>query len=423
MVDVLRVLIPSRDLLRAAVVLGLHAFLIFCVASVVCLWPGRAFALSGYSRVMTVAQWNAMWSGPSQVARVSSAASAIAAAAGNPVSVAVRAVTGPIGWASIGIAAGIAIGEMFWNQNQVAQIQSGAAPPTWQISGYNLPSGAQVVSSSSTGTGTSCTTAQYDYCITTAAQSGLCNMAAPPSPWLAWYTPVRNSAVVPNTCEARHPVGGANGPTQIPGVPTQTNVTNYLNGLPSNDPNSVPTNTHPLGSGVSPTPASNVTTDPVDTTQAQTTVVPTSQKPSGSVTLDDNATPPAGTQTTQTGTQPTSTTTSTTTNPDGSTTQQQTETATASCSTGNHEQRTFGGILQSHIDTWKGSGIVGTLALLQSLTWPSALPTITLTSGTWGTHNINFNDWSAMFTALRAIVIAGAGFAAYRIVFVGGGGS
>ena len=37
-----------------------------------------------------------------------------------------------------------------------------------------------------------------------------------------------------------------------------------------------------------------------------------------------------------------------------------------------------------------------------------------------GTFTLDFSAWSGMLTALRSIIIAIAGFVAYKIVFVGG---
>jgi hypothetical protein len=134
--------------------------------------------------------------------------------------------------------------------------------------------------------------------------------------------------------------------------------------------------------------------------------------------VDPNAPKPAGTEN-QSVTQTTTTTTTTTTNPDGSTTDTQQDSAVVSCSGGEHDGRSFGSILQTHITTWQGSGLLSALALLQTLTWPETLPTITFTSATWGTHQVDFNQWASVFTVLRTLTIAGAGFAAYRIIFVG----
>ena len=86
-----------------------------------------------------------------------------------------------------------------------------------------------------------------------------------------------------------------------------------------------------------------------------------------------------------------------------------------------HESRTFGTVLQAHQTIWGGSGLLGTLNLLKSLTWPSTLPVIALPSAFFGSQQVDFNQWAWFFTVLRTLVIATASIAAYRIIFVGGG--
>ena len=117
----------------------------------------------------------------------------------------------------------------------------------------------------------------------------------------------------------------------------------------------------------------------------------------------------------------TTTTTTTTQNPDGSTTQHEETQATTSCAVGSHESRTFGTVLQAHQTIWSTSGLLGTLNLLKSLTWPSTLPVIALPSAFFGSQQVDFNQWTWFFTVLRTLVIATASIAAYRIIFVGGG--
>ena len=95
-----------------------------------------------------------------------------------------------------------------------------------------------------------------------------------------------------------------------------------------------------------------------------TTVVPATSVQPTDLVVNPNANPPTGTVTTNTPTQPTTgtktTTTTTTTNPDGSVTTTSTETgqdtAPVSCAAGNHESRTFGSILQEHMNLWAGVG-------------------------------------------------------------------
>ena len=59
------------------------------------------------------------------------------------------------------------------------------------------------------------------------------------------------------------------------------------------------------------------------------------------------------------------------------------------------------------------------LNLLKTLTWPSAIPTYSLQSNLLGSFTLDFSAWSGMLTALRSLIIALAGFVAYRIIFVG----
>ena len=91
-----------------------------------------------------------------------------------------------------------------------------------------------------------------------------------------------------------------------------------------------------------------------------------------------------------------------------------------SCAVGNHEPRSFGGILQAHMETWKGSGLLSALNLLETLVWPTTSPTYTLTSSFLGTFTFDFSAWAGMLLAIRSIIIAIAGFVAYKIIFVGG---
>ena len=139
--------------------------------------------------------------------------------------------------------------------------------------------------------------------------------------------------------------------------------------------------------GAQPQPADQVVNQPVDATSVTTQVVPATQVGVADVVVNPNAPPPAGPLPVQNGTQnTTTTTTTTTTNPDGSTTTAttQTDTAPVQCNAGNHEQRTFGGILQDHMDLWKGSGLLSALNLLKTLTWPTAIPTYSLQSNVFG---------------------------------------
>ena len=218
---------------------------------------------------------------------------------------------------------------------------------------------------------------------------------------------------------------GTHAPVTAPGaVPTAQEINNWLSTLPANDPLSLPSHTTSAGVGAQPQPADQVVNQPVPATQVTTQVVPASTVTPSDVVVNPNAPPPAGPLPVQNGTQSTTTTTTTTTvtNPNGSTTTTdvQTDTAPVQCNAGNHEQRTFGGILQDHLDLWQGSGLLSALNLLKTLTWPTTIPTYSLQSNLFGTFTLDFSAWSGMLTALRSIIIAIAGFVAYKIVFVGG---
>jgi hypothetical protein len=172
-----------------------------------------------------------------------------------------------------------------------------------------------------------------------------------------------------------------------------------------------------------------VQTVPVSSTEVATTVKPAAQVGPTDVVVDPNATPPAGpaptAPTTQVTNNTSTTTTTTITNQDGSTTTTTTQTQTddvpaGSCGIGNHEPRSFGGILQTHMETWKGSGLVSALTLLGTLVWPSTSPTYTLTSTFLGSFTFDFTAWSGVLLAIRSVIIAIAGFVAYKIIFVGG---
>lgn len=200
-------------------------------------------------------------------------------------------------------------------------------------------------------------------------------------------------------------------------TPSQAHT--YIHSLPASNPNSIESQTDPLGLGVPAPAAENVTILPVSPTEVVPTVKPASQVGPTDAVIDPNAPPPAGPQPAVPSTQTTTTTTTVTTNPDGSTTTQEEETATVACSAGNHEARTFGSVLQDHMHVWQGSGLLSALTLLKTLTWPSAIPTYALQSNLLGSFTLDFSAWSGMLTALRSLIIALAAFAAYRLIFVG----
>lgn len=415
MASVLPRLFCDRAPLRAALALSSYAVFLYGVTVMLCLWPRLTLAATGYSRILTATQFHTMMLAR-HAAQTGAAAQAIVLA--NPgTSIAVRTVTAATGWPGLAIAAGLVLAQLHLNAQQVQEIKAASATPgTSEIPGYPAPSGAQIHQCPG---GPECGSGWVEYISFDTAESGIgCPTtvtAPPPAGWNGWYSGQTQDCVA-----FRYPWNPNPSQQTEPQAATAQDIQDYWNENPTG-PNSPAANTTPVGSGQSATDATTVIHDPVTPTDAPTTVVPSNQIPDGSVMIDPDATPPPGTQTTSTSTQQTTTTTTTTTNPDGSTTTHDDSTTTVQCSAGDHELRSFGGILEEHLTTWRGSGLAGQLALLQSLTWPSDLPTITWTSTQFGTFAVNFNEWSAMFLALRAIVIAGAGFAAYRIIFVGNG--
>ncbi|MDO8355536.1 MAG: hypothetical protein Q7U76_04010 [Nitrospirota bacterium] len=383
---------------------------VIAVALVVC--PVYAFTASqsttGYVRTLNASGASAMFSAqrPAQLTAVANAASAGGS------SLAIRMVAG-LGWAGLGVAAGLLLYQLYYSPADLQALKDGATVPgPWSIPGYAGPIQTVV----SCPGGADCA-AGYDQAMTAACTAG--------NPGTGWqfYTA---TGTAPNTvCHYRHIAGSASSLAQqaAGAVPTAQQINDWLSTIPANDPLSVPAHTTSAGVGVQPQPADQVVNQPVPATQVTTQVVPASTVTPSDVVVNPNAPPPAGPLPVQNGTQSTTTTTTTTTvtNPDGSTTSTdtQTDTAPVQCNAGNHEQRTFGGILQDHLDLWQGSGLLSALNLLKTLTWPTTIPTYSLQSNLFGTFTLDFSAWSGMLTALRSIIIAIAGFVAYKIVFVG----
>lgn len=179
----------------------------------------------------------------------------------------------------------------------------------------------------------------------------------------------------------------------------------------------------PLGLTQAGVPVTALTADSVSTATADlidsswtTTTTPNSSQ----VIVATTPTAPTTPVTTTPNPSPTSTTTTTTTNPDGSTTTTTTDTATVTCAGTAAETRTAGGVYATHRATWLTSPLLGGLAAWASITFPSTLPTTTLTSSHFGNHSIDWSTFSWVFTAIKIILIGGTGFVAYRIVFGGG---
>lgn len=418
--DVFRVYIPGWPLCRAALVLSAYLGLVAVLVVMVCVTPAQALiSTTGHARIASQSAMNAMNVAKRSLA-VQSIGSAIASS-GSGASVAARIVASGIGWPAIGIAAGLVVAQYVLNQQQVADIKSHAAGPG-DVSAGAVPMPAGTIIQPCPG-GTGCQAHQDQKISVPTPGEGIvgCDPRAvsgsplPPG-WSGWFS----DPLAPKTCIAYHITGQPNPATQAPASPpTPQEITDYVGGLPANDPNSVESNFDQVGAGVAPTSAETVVEFPINAGELQTQVVPASSVSPTDTVLDPSAEPEAGPVST-TETQTSTTTTTTTTNPDGSTTTQEETTTVSDCSAGQHDSRTLGTILQSHISTWRGSGIAGALSTLQLLTWPSASPTYTLNSGLLGTFSFDFTAWNGILLALRSLIIAGASFAAYRIIFVGG---
>ncbi|SLM41747.1 membrane hypothetical protein [Nitrospira sp. ND1] len=398
-----------------------------------CLAPAESLALetTQYARVVAQAERIAYLA-----AQRSTLASQVATAALAPSasSFAIRLVAGPVGWAALGVGAGLVLAQMYYSQPDLAAIKTASSTPGgWQVESTNA--GTQTFP----GLGTN-TPANANYPNASiqfsATNVPLCAVDTEylhdwvVGPFQSVSTAVffsgnffvNGPAIGGQSLYVCHRKGipGSTAPLQdalIP--PTAQQAANYVTGLPASDPKSIEAHTNPVGTTGTTQPADNTVSQPVSPSDMPTTVKP-KPVPAGDIVVVDSVPPPASTPQQNTQQQTTTTTTTTTQNPDGSTTKQEETEATTSCTAGTHENRTFGTVLQAHQTIWATSGLLSTLNLLKSLTWPSTLPVIALPSALFGNQQVDFNQWAWFFTVLRTLVIAIASFAAYRIIFVGG---
>lgn len=414
---VLRLYISDWPLGRAALSLSAYVGFIAVLGVMLCVTPAQALlSTTGYARIANQSAMNAL-----SVAQRSLSANALGAAiaqASGPGSVAVRLVTSSVGWPALGVLAGLTLLQIVLNGSQVDAIKSGAAGPLpYTLPGYPLPPGATIIQCVSVGGPCPYPTTDYVLLLPPVPPATSCGvgMYAVPAGWAGLYS-------YGNQCQMVHAVGAENPP--VAGTPqpaTATEIADYVQSLPAADPNSMESNSTAVGAGVSPTPASSVANVPVNATDVGTTVVPASSVSPSDTVVNPSAPAPPGPQTT-TESQSETTTTTTTTNPDGSVTQVEESEAVSTCTGGEHDARSFGSILQTHMDLWKGSGLAGALGTLGLLTWPTTSPMYQLHSALLGSFTFDFTAWNGVMLALRTLVIAGAAFAAYRIIFVGGSG-
>jgi hypothetical protein len=402
--------------MRKTLSLCLYLLLVDVVACYLVVFPVYAFQVSqsttGWVRTLNASGSSAMFAA-SRSATVASIAQV--AAGSSAASLALRLVAGA-GWVGLGVSAGLLLYQLYYSPAELQSLRDRAATPgAWTVAGVT---GAilSVVSDSN-----------YEYVVYGDGRiSGSCSVTTgnelAAQGFLSFQlieltAPLRAgpycAAGKPTAAAGPHPVLGASTPA------TEAQLQTFVGGLPAADPLSVESNTAVAGVGAQPQSADQVINQPVPASDVTTQVVPASQVQPTDVVVDPNAAQPAGTVTNTTSTQTTTTTTTTVTNTDGSTTTQDTDAAPVSCTSGNHELRTFGGILQDHMDRWNGSGLLSALNLLKTLTWPTAIPTYSLQSNLLGNFTLDFSAWSGMLTAIRSIIIAIAGFVAYRMIFVG----
>lgn len=407
---VLRLYVSAWPVGRAALSLSTYLGFLTALTVMFCVTPAQALlSSSGYARIASHSSMNAL--SVAQRSLTSSALGSAMASASGPGSVAVRLVTSGVGWPALGVLAGLTLLQIALSQQQVESIKAAAAPP----GGFGPLPGATGPQPGVTAVILS--GGQYIIVYGPAVPNGCMPvyLTKPPT-WI--------SAQYEGNCALLTPglVPDSQLPPALPPVPaTAQQITEYVGGVPANDPNSIESNSTAVGAGVSPTPASSVATVPVNATDVGTAVVPASAVSPSDTVVNPSAPAPAGPQTT-TESQRETTTTTTTTNPDGSVTTVEDSEAVSTCTGGEHDARSLGSILQSHLEKWKGSGLAGALGTLGLLTWPTASPTYQLNSALWGSFTFDFTAWNGVLLALRTLVMAGAVFAAYRIVFVGGSG-
>ena len=382
---------------------------------------------TGYVRVATASAISAY-----QVAQRAAFTSAVASAISAPTaaSVAVRLATGPVGWGLLGVSAALTLASLYYSVQDVQVVKTAALAAASPVgtrsdgSGTSLPAEA-VWNPASCVHPCAFNAQQYFYVDSVGESSASCYQGndggtfTDPA-WPGWTR--SNQAISGPTCRRNwfHTNDGttASSHQEIGFLPpsslTLGEYQTYVGGLPATNPNSIESKTSPVGQGATAPSAENVTTLPVSPSEVVPTVKPASQVGPTDAVIDPNAPPPMGPQPPVPSAQ-----TTTTTNPDGSVTQHEDSTSSVSCSAGNHDPRTFGSVLQDHLKQWKGSGLLSALNLLKTLTWPSAIPTYSLQSNLLGSFTLDFSAWSGMLTAIRSLIIALAGFVAYRIIFVG----
>src|SRR4030067_948183 len=92
-----------------------------------------------------------------------------------------------------------------------------------------------------------------------------------------------------------------------------------------------------------------------------------------------------------------------------------TEEVSAVCTAGASDTRSVGGVLQSHMDTWQGTGLIGAISGFYNVSFQADLPVISV-EDTFGQHEIDMNDYSGVFIILKAVTIGATALMCYRLV-------
>lgn len=389
-----------------------------------CITPQRAMAVQ-YSRVVTLASRQAFMAAHRAVIIESVAAAALVP---SPASLAIRAVTGPVGWASLGLAAGAMVYQHYYSGSDLASIKTAATPPsshTVPISSGTLalplfgsaepvnptyPAAFILVQNNNSDCQAQDSSYNHDYVVGPFPNTSTFFYQGPVFTGGTGAI-IIGSYVIGNAgyyfC---HRTGQAGTVGTQSGQATQQTIQDYMDGLSDSDPKSIEMHAEKGGQSGSPTVADNNVSMPVTPVEMPSVVKP-EPVASDDVVLKTGVLPPTGTETEKEATQ---VVTSTTDPETGDTT----ETATVSCTSGDCDTRTIESIFAEHKATWLTSGFLSIFSVIQALTWPDELPVYTFdfSHTGFGTHTLDMNDYATTFIILRSFLIFFATWVGYRII-------
>ncbi|MDE3036758.1 MAG: hypothetical protein KGJ14_12365, partial [Nitrospirota bacterium] len=261
-------------MIRAALALSSYLGLTWLLLVLFCVWPKEALALvspQAYARVVAQAEWIA-YQAATKPAVVSAVAEAASAA--SPASIAIRAVAGPVGWAALGVMAGVALYQTFYSDAKMQSLAQTIAPHLGQAL-WSITSG----SGSPVTVGPGLSNANMNHWATVQSSGSffdnLCGYGYSYviGPFPANAVPALNPASartgpVVAQLDDGTPVnvyvcvvsGGTTPSTQTSSTPSKQDATTYLTSLSASNPNSIESNSKPLGLGATPDTASQVQT-------------------------------------------------------------------------------------------------------------------------------------------------------------------